>query len=253
MGRRPADLFERQYGEGRLTYAQTFPRLRRWLRPWIKDRFDVTRDVIAKLCATPGVHRLLDFGCGDGRLARLAAEAAQGTIDEIVGIDISPSRVAQAQALVRQLPSAKTRFRFVTGDETALQALREDGFDLVACIAVFGQIYDLYELGRNLHDALRPGGHLVAEFANYAYFRHRIRLLLGHVPTVSPAPIELWPSIGWDSGEIHHFGLRTSVQFLEQLGFVVETVRPTGLLANCLQIRPSLLATGFVIVARRPA
>ena len=70
---------------------------------------------------------------------------------------------------------------------------------------------------------------------------------------MSPAPVELWPSIGWDSGELHYFSLSTSVRFVEQLGFEVEGVRPTGLLASVLRIWPSLLATGFVIEARRPA
>jgi len=144
------------------------------------------------------------------------------------------------------------RLRFIAGDESVLPELCGDGFDIIMCIAVFGQVYDLYGLGRSLYEVLRPGGHLVAEFANYAYFRHRARLLRGRVPTVSPAPMELWPSIGWDSGEVHYFNLSTSVHFVEQLGFVVEAVHATGLLAGVLKMWPSLLATGFVIEARRP-
>ena len=253
MAKGPADLFEQQYGEGRLTYANTFPRLRRWLRPWLRDRFEVTRDAVAHLCATKGSRRLLDFGCGDGHLARLVAEAAPDTITEIVGVDISPSRVAQAQALAPAGSRGNARFRFVSGDESALPGLRDNGFDIVICVAVFGQVYDVYGLGRTLFESLRPGGYLVAEFANYAYVRHRARLLRGRVPTVSPAAMELWPSIGWDSGELHYFSRSTSVRFVEQLGFVVDAVHPTGLLANVTKIWPSLMATGFVIEARRPA
>jgi ubiquinone/menaquinone biosynthesis C-methylase UbiE len=253
VARGPADLFEQQYGERRLTYAESFPRLRRWLRPWLRDRFEVARDAVARLCATTGGHRLLDFGCGDGRLARLVAEAAPDAITEIVGVDISPSRVAQAQALVAAAQRGTTHFRFISGDESVLTGVRDKGFDIVMCIAVFGQVYDVYGLGRSLFESLRPGGYLVAEVANYAYVRHRARLVRGRVPTVSPAPMELWPSIGWDSGELHYFSRRTSVQFLTQIGFVVEAVHATGLAANALKIWPSLLATGFVIEARRPA
>lgn len=251
MAKGPAELFEQQYGEGRLTYSQTFPRLRRWLRPWLRDRFEVARDAVARLCATTGARRLLDFGCGDGGFARLTAEAAD-TLTEIVGVDISPSRVAQAQALAGAADRG-TQFRYIVGDEAVLEGLRDTGFDIVTCIAVLGQVYDVYGLGRSLYEALRPGGCLIAEFANYAYVRHRVRLLLGRVPTVSPAPMELWPSIGWDSGELHYFDRSTSLQFVRQLGFVVEAVHPTGFLANAFKLWPSLLATGFVIQARRPA
>jgi ubiquinone/menaquinone biosynthesis C-methylase UbiE len=252
VARGPADLFEQQYGEGRLTYAQTLPRLRRWLRPWLRDRFEVARDAVVNLCEATRAHRLLDFGCGEGRLVRLVAEAAPDSLSEIVGVDISPSRVAQAQALAPAAPGGKTHVRFINGDESVLHSVRDNGFDVVMCVAVFGQVYDLYDLGRRLYEVLRPGGYLVAEFANYAYVRHRARLLRGRVPTVSPASMALWPSIGWDSGELHYFSRRTSVQFIEQLGFIVNAVHPTGLLANALKIWPSLLATGFVIEARRP-
>ncbi len=252
MAMGPSDLFEQQYGEGRLTYRRTLPRLRRWLRQWSRDRFDVTRDIVARLCAIGGSGRLLDFGCGDGHLARLVAQAAPGRLTEIVGVDISKSRVTQAQALSAAQEGLGAHFRFVVGDESAIPNVRGDGFDLALCIAVFGQVYDLYGLGRSLYDALRPGGRLVAEFANYAYLRHRFGLVSGRVPTVSPAPMDLWPAIGWDSGEIHYFSQSTSVRFLEQLGFTIEARHTTGFLANVLRVWPSLLATGFVVVARRP-
>ena len=252
MAKGPVDLFEEQYGGGRLTYSRTLPRLRRWFRPWIRDRFDVTREALEHVYTKGHVRRVLDFGCGDGRLARVAADAAPDTLTEIVGVDISPSRVAQAQGLTLPRPNGKPGFRFVAGDESALESVREDGFDLVLCIAVFGQVYDLYGLGRSLLEVLRPGGYLIAEFANYAYVRHRLRSLLGRIPTISPAPMDLWRSIGWDSGELHYFSRSTSVRFIEQVGFVVEGVHPTGLVATLLPVWPSLLATGFVIVARRP-
>ena len=247
-----ADLFERQYGEALLQYQESFPRLRHWLRPWLCDRFSVTSDIVANLCSTPARRRLLDFGCGDGRQSRLAAYRAPAGLAEIVGVDLSASRIAQAQARAATRPESSPLLHFIAGDETGLESLKGDGFDIVLCIAVFGQVYDLYDLGRRLCDVLRPGGHLVAEFANYAYIRRRLAFLRGRLPTVSSTPIRTWPQIGWDAAEVHYFTRKTCVEFVQQLGLVVSEIHSTGLLANVFRFWSGLLATGFVVVARKP-
>jgi ubiquinone/menaquinone biosynthesis C-methylase UbiE len=240
----PKEVFERQYGEGRLAYRQRLPWLRTRLRRASRDRLRVTRDAVLRVCRDGRPRRLLDFGCGDGALVREVAAAAPEGLTEIVGVDIAESRIAIAR---ERQPAQGVPCRFVAGDESILATVRNGGFEIVTCIAVFGQVYDLYGLGHRLVEVLGPGGVLLAEFANYAYVRRRVQLLHGTVPTVSPPGVDLWPEIGWDAGELHYFSRRTAVRFMQQVGLRVDAVHTTGLLANVLRVLPGLLATGFVI------
>ena len=249
MTRELRQALERQYTDRRLAYRESLPWVRARLRSRLRGRLEVARDLVAELCATPGARRVLDFGSGDGELADRIARAVPEGVAEIVGVDLVTSRVAGAEA--RYGHRGRVDVRFVAGDESSLPAQRGAGFDIVTCTATFCQAVDIYSLARGLHAALAPRGHLVAEFANYAYFRHRLALLAGRIPRVSPAPMDLWPDIGWDSGNHNYTNYSMAVQFLRQTGFHVVRMRPTGLVANLMPILPSLFATGFVFVARR--
>lgn len=102
---------------------------------------------------------VVDLGCGSGRFARALADAGYG----VVGVDLSPSMVALAQARVPE-------GRFIVG--SFLDA------DLPPCAAVtaqgevFNYAFDprngldaLRAFFRRVHAALRPGGLLLFDLA----------------------------------------------------------------------------------------
>lgn len=81
---------------------------------------------VERLLSLAGVDRpkrVLDFGCGVGRLSRAFAQRAE----RVVGVDVSPTMIAHAQQL--RIPNAE--FRTSLPDET---------FDFIASLIVFQHI-----------------------------------------------------------------------------------------------------------------
>lgn len=72
--------------------------------------------------------RVLDFGCGVGRLS----QALAGHADEVVGVDISPTMLDVA----RRLDRSAGRCRFVLNRTADLAAFPDGHFDLVYCMLV---------------------------------------------------------------------------------------------------------------------
>ncbi|WBB65931.1 class I SAM-dependent methyltransferase [Micromonospora sp. WMMD812] len=97
-------------------------------------------------------ERVLDFGCGAGRLSQALAPHA----DEVVGLDIAPSMLETA----RKLDRSGGNIRFVLNDAADLNQFPDGHFDLVYSALV------LQHLPRTVIDrylaeflrVLRPGG-----------------------------------------------------------------------------------------------
>jgi SAM-dependent methyltransferase len=105
--------------------------------------------------------RILDCGCGTGRLAVTLAQAGH----EVTGLDPAPGMLAVAQAR----PGAAL-VRWIEGDAEALPA--EDRFDLVIMTGHVFQVFrsdeDIGLLLRILRQHLAPGGRLAFETRNPA-------------------------------------------------------------------------------------
>lgn len=95
--------------------------------------------------------RVLDFGCGAGRLTQALAEHA----DEVVGVDVSPPMLDAARSL-----DPPEHCRFVLNERADLSQFDDDGFDFVYSELVLqhlpASVIDTYvaEFVR----VLRPGG-----------------------------------------------------------------------------------------------
>src|SRR5688572_27897932 len=103
-----------------------------------------------------GTERVLDIGCGTGRLT---AEIAQRVPDGVaVGVDRSAAMLETAGSWLRDR-SCKTRL--VLADAAALPFRR--AFDAAFSGATFHWIRDHAALFRSIITVLRPGGRLVAQ------------------------------------------------------------------------------------------
>jgi len=124
------------------------------------------RAVAARLHAVPG-ERILDLGCGTGRLT---AEIAQLPGIIVVGLDASATMLEQARRGQTPVAALPTGVNPGVRGQTPVY-VRADGavlpfvsaFDAIFSAAVFHWIPDHDQLFRRVFEALRPGGRLIAQ------------------------------------------------------------------------------------------
>jgi trans-aconitate 2-methyltransferase len=134
------------------------------------------RAVAARLAPAAG-ERILDLGCGTGRLTE---EIAQLPGIFVVGFDYSEAMLKQVRRKDSQANGALPVY--VRGDGAALPFAR--AFDAVFSAAVFHWIPDHDQLFRSVYDALKPAGRLVAQCGgagNLDRLYGRARRLMGSV------------------------------------------------------------------------
>ncbi|MCC6644111.1 MAG: methyltransferase domain-containing protein [Polyangiaceae bacterium] len=103
-----------------------------------------------------GPARVLDLGCGSGRVTRELLTRFPSA--SVTGVDVSPSMVEAARAAL--LPEFDARLSLRVGDALSL-GLRD--LDAIVSTATFHWITDHASLFGELIRALRPGGRLVAQ------------------------------------------------------------------------------------------
>jgi trans-aconitate methyltransferase len=175
------------------------------------------RRVLRRLAPQPG-ERVLDIGCGSGRLtAELVAALGSGTV---VGVDRSDAmlRAAAAQTPAPVGPhrlhdiDPHVRTCFVRADGAALPFV--DAFDAVLSTATFHWILDHDQLFASIYRALAPGGRLVAQCgggANLERLLARARALTGS-PQLSPI-FDGWRG-PWEFADVP-----TTIERLDRSGF----------------------------------
>jgi len=99
-------------------------------------------------------HKVLDMGCGTGRLTLKLA----GKVDHIMGIDPSPQRIEVVRRKLTQMNPGNVTFELGSSDD--ISRYGEDVFDVVYLNAVFHWINDKEEALNSIYRALKPGGKL---------------------------------------------------------------------------------------------
>ena len=130
--------------------------------------------VLERLAPAAG-ERILDLGCGSGRLTSDLTRSAAALF--VVGLDRSAAMLAEARVHVRD------RAQFVHADAVALPFTAH--FDAVFSAATFHWVADHDRLFREIYRALRPGGRLVAQAGggrNLALLRGRSEALQREPP-----------------------------------------------------------------------
>jgi trans-aconitate methyltransferase len=175
------------------------------------------RRVLRRLAPEPG-ERVLDIGCGTGRLtAELVAALGEGTV---VAVDRSDAmlREAAAQTFASQGPhrlddqNGRVRTCFVRADGAALPFV--DAFDAALSTATFHWILDHDRLFASVYRALAPGGRLVAQCGGGA----NLARLLARATRLTASP-ELSPIFeGW-GGPWEFADVATTTMRLDRAGF----------------------------------
>jgi SAM-dependent methyltransferase len=175
------------------------------------------RRVLRRLAPQPG-ERILDIGCGTGRLtAELVAILGEGTV---VAVDRSEAmlREAAAQAVEPSGPHRlhdnrpSVRTCFVRADGSALPFV--DAFDAVFSTATFHWILDHDQLFASIYRALAPGGRLVAQCGGGA----NLGRLLDRADVLVKAPALVGHFDGW-RGPWEFADVPTTIERLDRAGF----------------------------------
>ena len=188
------------------------------LRP---DALSTTRhDDVARLIRSER-GRLLDLGCGSGQLMIALADQ----FDDLVGVDVSDSRIGLAREVVRsRYPQLKDKVAFETVEGDGSLPFEDRSFDSIIACTILEVVPDVFRTMDELSRVCKTGGSVIVSVANICYLKHVVDLLRGRIPvTWSPTrDIAQWRERGWDDGCLRYFSKRTLADLLEHAGFVPE-------------------------------
>ena len=122
----------------------------------------------------PSTARILDVGCGNGRLALLLDRERPGS--SYVGVDAVPELIEQARAQARDLSSTSATFRMLDVTEKGWpeQLASEPPFDCVVALAILHHIPDVNlraQVLRDIASMLKPQGYLIV--STWRFLAHR--------------------------------------------------------------------------------
>jgi SAM-dependent methyltransferase len=160
-------------------FAVPCPSWLSWLLELPGARSLQVQTLIQRLDLRPGM-RVLDAGCGPGRLTVPVAQAV-GPAGHIMAVDLQPAMLQRARA-----KAAAAHVSNVSFLQTRLRAgnLEHDRFDRALLVTVLGEIPDWKAAMKEIFDALRFGGVLsVSEviYDPHFQFRGAVRKLAGRI------------------------------------------------------------------------
>ena len=168
--------------------------------------------------------RVLDLGCGDGRLLKRLWQARQAPG---YGVEIDDAKVLEC----------------IRNDVNVLQMDLEDGlaafadrsFDYVILSETLQAIHHQEPL---LKEMLRVGREAIVSFPNFGYWRARIQIALaGHMPVSKELPYQ-W----YDTPNVHHCTLIDFETLCDKLGLrILERVVLNN--GDSVSVLPNLLGS----------
>ena len=181
----------------------------------------------------PEGARVLDLGCGDGRL--LAGLAATRRVTGY-GIEIDVKHVLEA---------VRNGVNVIQDDlESGLAQFAANSFDFVILSQTLQAMKDAAHV---LREMLRVGREGIVTFPNFGYWRHRIDILQGHMPVSKALPYS-W----YDTPNIHLCTVKDFEDLCRKVGAEIldERVLHEG---HVIGLLPNLLGSlGVFRFRRRP-
>ncbi|WP_018412477.1 methionine biosynthesis protein MetW [Methyloversatilis thermotolerans] len=143
--------------------------------------------------------RVLDLGCGDGSLLR-HLERTRGATGYGVEIDIERVIACMKNGInVLQIDLEKGLYDFV-----------DQSFDLVI---ISNALQTLHRTEKLLTEMLRVGREAVVSFPNFAFWKHRMAIMDGHMPVSDRLPYQ-W----YDTPNVRFFTIVDFESLCDKLG-----------------------------------
>lgn len=190
-------------------------------------RYDQISSVVQRLAS----QKILDVGCGDGRLARAIRANCRDVV--IHGCDVSTAALARSEGLDRQYSVDLNSEALPEPDES---------FDLVIASEVIEHLIMPDRTLEELTRVLKQGGHILLTVPNVAFWRFRVQALIGQVPSVTA-----------DERHLHSFSASLLEHLVRKAG--LQVVQLTGLrqrFNRLSQLYFTLLCDTLLIVGRKP-
>jgi SAM-dependent methyltransferase len=220
--------------------------------------FSLDLSFVTRHCQPAG--RLLDLGCGTGRLLIHAARNGYAP----VGVDLSSEMLAVAASKAREL---SVSVDLVRASIVELEAFRDESFDHAACLfSTLGMVRGAEQrrlVVRHVRRLLRPGGRFVLHVHNRWFNLHNPagrRWLLGDLWRSwfggAPGGDRLMPAHQGVAGlTLHLFTRSEAVRLFKGEGFRIVEARPISTRENGRLPWPWLMpwarAYGYLIAAER--
>jgi 3' terminal RNA ribose 2'-O-methyltransferase Hen1 len=114
-------------------------------------------DRVAEVIAEAGAKRVLDLGCGDGKL--LSRLLRLRGIEQIVGVEVSSAELARAERRFADLPETARRRLTLQQGSLLYRDARLRGFDAAALVEVIEHVEPdrLHHVERAVFGDARPG------------------------------------------------------------------------------------------------
>jgi SAM-dependent methyltransferase len=201
---------------------------------------------------TPG--RLLDLGCGTGRLC--VHFAAKGY--DCVGVDLSDEMLARAR---ENAAAAGTRVEWLRANLVGLDELPAAGFDYAACLfSTLGMVRGAENQDKvlaNVFRLLKPGGQFVLHVHNRHYrglgwIRVAGQAVRTFFNTAGAGDLTMPQAYGGAPLTLHHFTLWEVVVMLVLAGFPKPVVMPLGIDGEPANRPNTFNAYGWLLQCERP-
>jgi len=166
---------------------------------------------LLELLAPQCGESILDLGCGTGHLSSKIASSGA----EVLGIDSSPSMIAQARD---NFPQVGPELRFEVGDARSFHF--PEPFDAVFSNAALHWVREPEQVAASVWKALRRGGRFVAEFGGLGNVREISAALHTSLRVFASSPsdaeVNPWyfPSVGEYAALLERHGLLVTYAML---------------------------------------
>jgi ubiquinone/menaquinone biosynthesis C-methylase UbiE len=220
--------------------------------------FHLDKDFVERHCPQQG--RMLDLGCGTGRL--LVGMARRGW--RVVGVDLSAEMLAVAAGKAR---SENLSVHLLHANIAELDCLRDEVFDAAACLfSTLGMVLgsaNRRQVLKHVYRTLRPGGRFILHVHNRWFnvwngpgrawlLRDVLRSFLGKESGDRVMPVHQ----GVAGLTLHLFGRREAERLLTKAGFRLLETKPISALPDGRLSCPAwfgwLRAYGYLLAAEKP-
>ena len=185
--------------------------LSRLIRPGLFRRRELALDAIRAYDAP----RVLDVGCGSGRIGEFALQA--GT-SRYLGIDFAEPMIALAAARLARFEGAA---ELIVGD--FLEVAIDGPFDVVLALGLFDYLPEPHRFSRRMFECCAAGGCVVASFPAWSLVKGPIRKIryewIGDCPIFNYSRRELELMLGASGFE------RVEIRSPGRSGFLVRAYR----------------------------
>jgi SAM-dependent methyltransferase len=188
--------------------------LARLLRPGLFRRRQLAVDTVRSHAPA----RVLDVGCGSGRIGELVLEAGAS---DYVGVDFAEPMIELAWARLERFAG---RVELISAD--FLTVPLEGSFDVVLALGLFDYLPDPVDFARRMSELCSPGGCLVGSFPTWSLVKGPVRKVryewIGDCPIFNYRREQLETMLGGVGFE------RVEILSPARSGYLVRAYRPRG-------------------------